>query len=38
MATMIMTNTGASGTIGSMNKAKTSSTSAKKPQLTAIRN
>ncbi len=33
MATMIITNAGASGTMGSMNKAKISSTRAKKHQL-----
>jgi hypothetical protein len=37
MATVIITNTGASGTIGSMNKAKTSATNAKKLQLTPIK-
>jgi hypothetical protein len=36
MDTMIITNTGASGTIGSMNKANTSDTTAKKHQLTPI--
>jgi len=36
MATMIITNTGASGTIGSMNKDNASATIAKKHQLTPI--
>jgi hypothetical protein len=38
MATMIITNTGASGTIGNMNKDSARATTAKKDQLTPINN